>query len=327
MRKERAGLAALLVATATWVGCSDSTAPGAPPTMPVAPDVGTLEGTIVDGVREFRVRAHVFTQQIATFPLQTAEVWGYNGSTPGPTAIAFEGEPIRFIVQNDLPEPTSVHFHGMHQPNEDDGVGGISQPTPIQPGQSFTYEFTPGHAGTFAYHAHTNDATQELRGLEGFFIILPRSEQAGSRADRDYVFTLQSFFLPGEGMPVVPFPPGGEFNFHVMNGKTLDAASELEAKVGERVRLRFYNASQLQHAMHEHGADIVIESQNGHERVPVTVTTVDVGPGNFFEVAVVFDKPGKWLFHCHFPHHTSNDMMSGPNGQPVGMSRVFNVSE
>lgn len=317
-----------------WAACSDTTGPGSDmvtPTMPVTPDVADLPSTVVDGVREFHVRAHVFKQQLETFPFKTAEVWGYNGSTPGPTAISYEGEKIRFIVQNDLPEATTVHFHGMHEPNEDDGVAGISQPVPIAPGQSYTYEFTPGHPGTFAYHAHTDGAKQELKGLDGIFIVLPREEKREGHVDRDYAFTLQEFFIPGEGQPVDPFPPGtGDFNTFTMNGKTRDAASEIPAKVGEKIRVRIYNASQDVHSMHEHGFDITVVSQNGHE-VPVSarsaVTTIDEGPGNFHEFEFTPDKPGKWLFHCHFPHHTSNSKMSGPDGAPVGMARVFNVTE
>jgi FtsP/CotA-like multicopper oxidase with cupredoxin domain len=282
----------------------------------------------VDGAREFHVTAQVVVQQLATFPFSNAEVWGYNGSTPGPTAIAYEGEMIRFVVQNDLPVPTTVHFHGMHAPNEYDGVAGISQ-APIPPGGSFTYAFTPAHAGTFAYHAHTDDAVQELKGLDGLFIILPRAESPGEHVEHDFGLTLQSFFLTGEGAPVEPFPPGGEFNIHTINGKTLDAGSELAARVGDRIRLRLYNASNLMHAMHQHGFDLTIVSQNGHARpraAQFTVTTVDIGPGNFFDVQFVVDKPGKWLFHCHFPHHTSNAQMSGPDGAPVGMARVINVT-
>ena len=294
--------------------------------MPVTPDVGNLPSSVEGGVRVFRLRAHVFTQQIATFPIRMAEVWGYNGSTPGPTAISYEGERVRFIVQNDLPEPTTVHFHGAHAPNEDDGVPGISQPAPIPPGGTYTYEFTPGHTGTFAYHSHTNSAKQELKGLDGFFIVLPRREPARERVDRDFAFVLQSWFFKAEGQPVEPFPPGGEFNFHTMNGKTRDAATELSARVGEKIRLRFYNASQLMHSMHQHGFDLVIESQNGHEQPQRIVTTVDEGPGNFHEVVFVAEKPGKWIVHCHFTHHTSNDMQEGPMGSPVGMGRVINVT-
>ena len=295
-------------------------------TIPETPDVPLLESQLVDGVREFHVRAHAFQQQLATFPRRSAEVWGYNGSTPGPTAIAFEGERIRFVVTNHLPEPTTVHFHGMHAPNEYDGVAGVSQVQPIAPGQAFVYEFTPGHSGSFAYHAHRDGAKQELKGLDGFFAVLPQRQRASERVDRDFVMVLQQFFFEEEGQPVEPFPPGGEFNTFTINGKTQDAATPLVVKVGERVRVRFYNASQNLHSMHLHGFDMRIVSQNGHRRQregQFEVTTVDVGPGNFFDVEFVADKPGKWTLHCHFPHHTSNAMMSGPNGSPVGMTRVI----
>lgn len=333
-RHPRATLVALAacIITITGAGCRDgATSPSATvtPTTPITPDVGDLPSQIVNGAREFHVTASQFPQQLETFPVKTATVWGYDGVTPGPTAIAYEGEKIRFVVTNNLPEPTTVHFHGMHAPNADDGVAGVSQPVPIAPGATYTYEFTPGHAGTFAYHSHTDDAKQELRGLDGLFIILPKSEKPADHVDRDYAFTLQSWAFHTEGELVDPFPPGMDFNVHTMNGKTLDAASELPAKVGEKIRIRFYNASQLDHSMHLHGADMFVVSQNGHT-VPVTarsaVTTVDEGPGNFFEVEFTPDKPGKWIFHCHFPHHTTNMMMAGPNGAPVGMARVFNVT-
>lgn len=311
-------------------GC-DSAEDMSAPTMPITPDVADMASSLEGGVRVFNVRAHVFKQKLSTFPFETAEVWGYNGSTPGQTAIAYEGETIRFVVKNDLPDPTTVHFHGMHQPNEDDGVTGVSQLRPIQPGETYTYEFTPGHTGTFAYHSHRSGAEQELRGLNGIFIVLPREERPEERVDRDYAFTLQQFFMSGEGAPVMPFPPNGlSFNTFTMNGKTRDAASEMPARVGERVRVRIYNASQGVHSIHEHGFDITVVSQNGHP-VPVTarheVTTIDEGPGNFHEFEFTPDKPGKWLLHCHFPHHTANSGMSGPDGAPVGMARVFNVTE
>lgn len=118
-------------------------------TVPVTPDVANLQSQVDGNVRRFSVTATVFEQQLATFPVRTAEVWGYEDnlgstppSTPGPTAIAYTGEAIEFTVRNDLPEPTTVHFHGLHAPNEADGVAGISQ-TPIPPGSEYTYRFTP----------------------------------------------------------------------------------------------------------------------------------------------------------------------------------------
>lgn len=304
--------------------------PASAAVVPVTPDVPDLGSVLDDGTRTFDVTATVFTQQLATFPVQTAEVWGYDDNlsdagpnTPGPTAIVYEGEQVEFTVRNDLPDPTTVHFHGLHAPNDADGVAGISQPEPIQPGESYTYRFTPGHAGNFAYHSHTSDAVQELKGLDGSFQVLPKQVRGKDRVDQDFVFTLQGWFFKENGQPVEPFPPGGEFNFQTVNGKTLDAASDIPVKVGEKIRARVYNASQQMHAMHLHGADMTIVSQNGHPQPPRTVTTFSIAPGDFFEVEFTFDKPGKWTFHCHFPHHTSNDQQDGPNGSPVGMSRVF----
>jgi FtsP/CotA-like multicopper oxidase with cupredoxin domain len=301
-----------------------------PTLVPLTPDVDDLPSSIIAGAREFHVTAEVFNQQLETTPLRTAEVWGYNGNTPGPTAIAYEGEKIRFVVTNALPEPTTVHFHGMHEPNEADGVPGISQPEPIAPGETYTYEFTPGHTGVFAYHSHTNDAKQELKGLAGFFVILPEREKQLEQVDAHYLFVLQEFFFSEDGQPVDTEPPGGDFNTFTINGKTLDAASVLEANVGDRIRISLYNASQDVHSMHQHGADLVVTGRNGHPRAAVAqevVTTFDLGPGNFVDLEFSPDKPGLWLFHCHFPHHTSNQMQSGPEGSPLGMSRIFDVSE
>lgn len=172
----RVGIASLGLVLIAACGNDSGTGPSGAgyttPVMPVSPDIGTMTGTIVNGAREFHVTASQFTQQIATFPLKTATVWGYNGSTPGPTAVSYEGEKIRFVVTNNLPQATTVHFHGMHQPNEDDGVAGVSQLNTIQPGQTYTYEFTPGHTGFFAYHSHDESAVQELRGLDGMFVVL-----------------------------------------------------------------------------------------------------------------------------------------------------------
>ncbi|MGI8670351.1 MAG: multicopper oxidase domain-containing protein [Aridibacter sp.] len=161
-------------------------------------------------------------------------------------------------------------------------------------------------------------------------IILPRRETQEEHVDRDFVFTLQSWLWLEEGGPIIVFPGSvnKEFNIHTMNGKTRDAGSEIPLRVGQKVRIRVYNVGNLFHAMHEHGFDLTVESQNGHKKsAPYEVTTFDIGPGNFFEVTFTPDKPGKWLFHCHVPHHTTNETMSGPGGSPAGMSRVFNVTQ
>lgn len=303
-------------------------------TVPVTPSLPTDRGVVDEqGVRTFEVTASEFTQKISNFPLQTATVWGYNGSTPGPTLIANEGEAIRIILNNNLPpgenSDTTIHLHGLHQPNEFDGVAGISQPDPIPPGGSFTYgPFVPRHSGTFSYHSHTHTAVQDLRGLSGMIVILPQNELSSEHVDKDYVMTLQQFAPPSEGALVNPFPGGtGGFPFSTINGKTGDASGEtINIDEGDRVRIRFYNASNVSHTMHLHGHDEVLVSKNGHP-VPITTeTSQQVGPGDFFEIDWTADNPGNWIFHCHIPHHTSNMQQSGYNGSPVGMTRIFHYN-
>lgn len=323
---------------------------GVSPAIPVTPDGETLTGEVRDGVRVFELTAEEFEQKIANFPIQTATVWGYNGITPGPTLMAQEGEEIRVEITNNLPmtDPagpqmppgprptaTTIHFHGTHMPNEDDGVAGISQPDPIPPGETYAYQFTPEHAGSFAYHSHTDGAVQELRGLDGMLLVLPPAVAVDERVDRDFVMTLQQFapladqMAPPQlenGALVDPFPPGGEFPMDTINGVTGEASTPMDIREGETIRVRVYNASNFVHSMHLHGHDFTVTSINGH---PVAaedrneVTTRDVGPGNFFEMEFTADNPGNWIFHCHFPHHTANGPFSGYNGAPVGMTKIF----
>lgn len=295
-------------------------------TIPETPSLTTDSGVLKDGVRTFRLEAAEFEQQIANFPLKRARVWGYNGSTPGPTFVAYEGEQVAFVLTNKLSEATTIHLHGLHEPNEFDGVAGISQVKSVQPGETFSYgPFVPGHAGTFAYHAHAKSAVQELRGLDGMIVILPRTEQPKDKVQRDIVMTLQQFDFSEEGALVNPFPGGtGDFPFSTINGKTGEASGgPITVKLGDRIRLRLYNASNLSHSMHLHGTDMKVVSANGHPAAPSDRTTLNLAPGEFFDVEFSFDKQGNWAFHCHVPHHTSNKMKDGYEGAPVGMTRIF----
>ena len=327
------------------------TGPMVEPTVPSTPSVKTYYGKLdcadqslspdaespaPDGcTRVFHLTAEELTQKLANFPLKTAAVWGYAApgikpSTPGPTLISYQGETVQVIEKNKLPEPTTIHPHGLHQPNADDGVAVISQPKPIEPGEKYAYPaFVPGHVGTFAYHAHFDSAVQEQRGLDGMWDVLPREEHESIRVDEDFNMTLQIWGWMKNGGPVAPFglPPGGAFPIDTINGKTGDASGgPLTIHEGDLVRIRLYNASQQTHSMHLHGQDIVAISKNGHAIPPERETTQTVNPGDFYEVEFRADNPGNWIFHCHFPHHTANGMNSGFGGAPVGMTRIFHYA-
>lgn len=328
------------------------TGPMVDPTIPETPSVGTYLGALQCGggnmgadvrkpapqgcTRVFTLTALELTQKIANFPLTTAKVWGYQApgvaaSSPGPTLVSYGDEKVQIKVVNLLPEPTTIHPHGLHQPNESDGVAGVSQPNPIPAGSTYAYPpFTPGHVGTFAYHSHFDGAVQEMRGLDGFFVVLPRQEHQSVKVDKDVLMVLQIWAWTKDGELVKPFgiQPGNMFPFDTINGKTGDASGgPINIDQGNRVRIRFYNASQQTHAMHLHGHDEVVVSKNGHAEPQVRETTQTVTPGDFYEIEFSANNPGNWIFHCHFPHHTANKMSSGFNGAPVGMTRIFHYNQ
>lgn len=182
-----------------------------PPAAPVSADrragpyqpVRTLNGwtlpyELKDGVKEFHLVAEPVEHEFA--PGSRAKCWGYNGSTPGPTIEAVEGDRVRIYVTNRLGEPTSVHWHGIDLPAGYDGVSGLNQPG-IGPGETFVYEFTLKQHGTHMYHPHADELTQLAFGMMGLFIIHPRQAEAVP-VDRDYAFLLHNWALrPGTYRP------------------------------------------------------------------------------------------------------------------------------
>lgn len=304
------------------------------PTAPATPSVPTYSGSKQGNTRVFRLTAEQFTQQVANFPIKTGQFWGYSApgvsaSTPGPTLIAYEGEQVQLVITDKLPVPTSVHPHGLHEPNADDGVSGVDF-DPIQPGQTRTYPaFTPGHPGTFAYHTHTDTTTQEPRGLAGLFIVLPQKVRADQNPQVDVGMTLQTFNVTSEGALDSPKPDAmGMFPFNVINGKTGDAAGQpITIRKGDLVQIRIYNASEKTHSMHLHGQDMTLVDINGHPVPPRTETTQSISPGEFFTLRFQANNVGNWLFHCSFPSHQANNGQSGYEGAPVGMTRIFHYAE
>src|SRR5262245_14759699 len=119
-------------------------------------------------VREFQLEAAPAT--VPLFDGRMTEVWAYNGQVPGPTFRVRLGETVRVTFTNHLPQPTTIHWHGVRIPNEMDGVPGVTQP-PVLPGEQFVYEFTPKDAGTFWFHPHLRSSEQIERGLFGVLVV------------------------------------------------------------------------------------------------------------------------------------------------------------
>src|SRR4029453_2961901 len=168
--------------------------PGAAYTPVPVPNGATLPWRLVNGVKVYHLTVDQFTQEFA--PGLQVECWGYNGRMPGPLIEAVEGDRVRIYVTNRLPEPTSVHWHGIFVPNGMDGVAGLSQHA-IPVGQTFKYEFTLRQSGTFMYHAHFDEMVQMGMGVMGMLVIHPRTPE-NPRIDRDFSIMLSEWAIkPG----------------------------------------------------------------------------------------------------------------------------------
>src|SRR6058998_1428875 len=275
--------------------------------MPVVvPDGSTLPWKVVNGVKVYHLVAEPVRREFA--PGFVVECWGYNGQTPGPLIEAVEGDRVRIYVTNRLPEPTSVHWHGITLPNGMDGVSGLNQRA-IPPGKTGKYEFTLRQAGTFMYHPHFDEMTQMGMGMQGMFVMHPRS--GAPRVDRDFTIMLSEWTIkPGTNKSDTTEP--SDFNVLTFNSKVFPATSPLVAKLGDRVRIRLGNLSALDHhPIHLHGYQFRIAATDGG-RIPEAgqwpETTVLVPVGSTRDIEFVADQPGDWALHCHMTHPTMNQM-------------------
>lgn len=243
--------------------------------------------------------------------------WGYNGHSPGPTIECTQGDRVRIIVRNELPEPTSIHWHGIELPNRMDGAAGQTQ-APIPPGGEFVYEFTLFQHGTFLYHSGYNVAKQDFMGLHGFFIVHPRDPPEHA-IDKDFAIMLEQWSVrPGNPNPKIQ----GPFNFHTFNGKVAPSIDVLEVNQGERVRIRWGNISMDNHPIHIHGYTWWVTGTEGGP-IPRTAqypgNTVLIASGQVRDVEFVAWNPGIWRLHCHLLHHVVNDLPDMPLGEmPFG---------
>ncbi len=269
----------------------------------------TLPYRMNDGVKEFHLVAEEFEHEFA--PGSKAICWGYNGSTPGPTIEAVEGDRIRILVTNHLREATTIHWHGLLLPSGMDGVGGLNQPQ-IKPGETFAYEFTLRQHGTHMYHPHADEMVQMAMGMMGLLIIHPKGGEA-VRVDRDYALLLHNFAMhPGTRRPDPAVMQ--DFDLWTFNSKVFPAIETIVARTGERVRIRVGNLSMWNHPIHLHGVQFHVTGGDGGRmprsqwRSEVT-EIVGVGQMRDIEFTAV---PGDWAFHCHMSHHTM-----GPMGHDV----------
>ena len=174
---------------------------------------------------------------------KTIKAWGFNQTVPGPLIKAKKGDTLVITLKNELPEPTVVHWHGIRLPASMDGTGEVQKP--IQPGESFTYEFEVPDAGTFWYHSHQNETEQMERGLYGALVV---EEESRLVVDADRVLMIDDMKLAKDhsfkkGNFVERWKErhdGREGDTLLINGKE---NYSIEMHEGQRERWRIINAS------------------------------------------------------------------------------------
>jgi len=211
----------------------------------------------------------------------------YNGHVPGAAVRVTEGDKVRFNVTNNMQsQSTAVHWHGLLVPNSMDGVPFVTQPV-IKPGTTFTYEFTIRNAGTHMYHSHHNAAEQVTKGLLGPFIVEPLDKSREPEVQGDYYFVLNDSSLG-----------------FTINGKGFPYTQPLVAKLGDKIRIRYMNEGLMIHPMHLHGIPQLVIAKDGFNLpTPYMCDTLNIAPGERYDVLVDCTEPGVWAFHCHILNH------------------------
>ena len=288
----------------------------------VTPNGSTLPLKTVGGVKVGHLVATAFDHEFA--PGLRAECWGYNGSTPGPTIEAVEGDRIRLYVTNRLKEPTSVHWHGVILPNGMDGVAGLNQKA-IPPGETFVYEFPLKYPGTYMYHPHFDEMTQIALGMTGMFVVHPRVPR-GPRVTRDFALMTHEWrIVTGTRRPDPTEMT--DFNVLTFNSKSFPGTDPLVVEKGERVRIRLGNLSPMEHhPIHLHGVHFNVTATDGGyipESAQQIETTVIVPVGSTRVLEMTFEEAGDWAMHCHMTHHVMTQMGHGlPNAVGADLSVV-----
>ncbi len=267
-----------------------------------------LAPRIENGVKVFDFDASVIRWNI--LPDIQVTAYAINRQVPGPRLDLTEGDHIRINFTNHLPEPTTMHWHGLIVPNAMDGPGYITQ-TPVQPGGRYVYEYSVIQSGTYFYHSHTRPDRQQALGLYGSLIIHPKDAATEPKANYDYVVQLQEW-LRRDGLTYpAMLMEGGLPNFFTINGKAYPATDTLRMRVGETIKFRIIGTNNnFIHPMHMHGGPFTVVARDGVVLSPAArfqADVVNVGPGQRYDVIWPAREPGKWIFHCHIPHHTLNN--------------------
>jgi FtsP/CotA-like multicopper oxidase with cupredoxin domain len=241
-----------------------------------------------DGTKEFDLTTKVVDWEVE--PGKTVQAWTYNGTVPGPTIKVQPGDRVRVVLDNQLPESTAIHFHGIDTPNAMDGVPYVTQ-DPVKPGETFTYEFVAQGPAVGTYHSHHHAEHQVPDGLMGAFLIGDEPVPAAVTASQQVPMVLNDAGVIGLSL----------------NGKSFPATAPVVAKQGDWVEIHYMNEGLQIHPMHLHGMPQLVIAKDGFPIAPYQVDTLSVAPGERYTVLVHATNPGVWAWHCHILNHAERD--------------------
>lgn len=303
-----------------------STSPDKNKTIPAAAGMTTAVSTITD--KEFTLTAQASNQEIA--PGITVPVWTFNNSVPGPQIRVKQGDTVKITLKNELPEPATIHWHGIPVPNAMDGIPGMTQ-NAVQPGASFTYTFTANVPGTYWYHSHQDSVNQVDRGMYGSFIVEAKDD---STVDRDYTLVLDEWISTGSksgtsmdmgnmsdmdhsqmnmngsdmnmttnsGNSMMMGHDMNMYDIYTINGRSGSLIEKLPVKQGDKVRLRLINAGYLSHNIHLHGHEFKVISADGQAlNAPGLLkdNMIAIAPGERYDIEFKANNPGQWYIEDH----------------------------
>lgn len=250
---------------------------------------------LADGTKVFNLTAEIVEWEVE--PGITVDAWAYNGTVPGPTIKVDDGDKVRVVLDNQLPQSTSIHFHGILLPNEMDGVPDITQDA-VKPGEKFNYEFVAQGPAVGMYHSHHHAEHQVPDGLLGGIII----------GDQPLPPNVTSV---AQEIPMI-LNDAGAIGYS-LNGKSFPATAPVVAKQGEWVMIHYMNEGLQIHPMHLHGMPQLVIARDGNPLPqPYLSDVVTVAPGERFTVLVQATELGTWAYHCHvLTHAERGDGMFG----------------
>ncbi|OJH38161.1 copper oxidase [Cystobacter ferrugineus] len=276
-----------------------------------------LEARSLGTVRTFDLVAE--PTEVPLIDGHALRVWAYNGQVPGPRLRIRLGETLRVRFTNRLPQETTIHWHGVRLPNAMDGVPHATQP-PVQPGETFVYEFTPKDAGTFWFHPHVRSSEQVERGLYGVLIVEDAKPPPYSR---DVVWVIDDWLLDETRQLFPRFNTRHDLahdgrwgNVITVNGRTDEV---LRVRPGERVRLRLLNASNGRVVTPDFsGLQAKLIAVDGmYLRAPIEPSGFELAPGNRVDIDLTFNQlsaaPLRIFerFFARQPNHLADIVLEG----------------